>query len=434
VIKLYHPGKVPSRQGEKLKVMLADPPNDPMRAKGHASIAWPEDLVISQENGEVCGFVMARLRNAYSFSKFLDAGLRKKNLPSFTYRSLCRIAVNLVSAVRALHEKGYVIGDVNDRNIMATPEALITIVDTDSFQVKESGSGHVYRCSVGTEFYTPPELQGVSFARIDRSPAHDLFGIGVLLFQLLMEGIMPFACVPADPSNPPQGTEGLIRGYFPYVFNQHGIKPPPWAPPYSMLHPTLQKLLTMCFVDGHKSPQMRPEARTWRRALKETERALVTCNTNSQHYYFNHCLQCPWCEIAQRRKAAGAQADPFPQRGSVSVSRGAGSRHSGTQRPLSTPPPHPRVSVPTTPVNVTASSVKNPVTPPMPVALNPITIELNPPMALHSAQLKLLKTMPLKQLQVPLLSPMRLKDHVPLDGYQALHDVSVELHYAPVAT
>jgi len=438
VIKLYHPDKVRGDQGDKLKAMLADPPNDPMRAKAHASIAWPEDLVVSQDSGQVCGFVMPRLRDAYSFSKILDVDLRRTNLPSFTYRSLCRTAANLVSAVRALHEKGYVIGDVNDRNIMATPEALVTIVDTDSFQVTENGSGHVYQCLVCTPFYTPPELQKVSFDRIDRSPEQDLFGIGVLLFQLLMEGTMPYACVPADTSNPPQGVEGLIRGYFPYVPNQHGIKPPPWAPPYSMLHPALQKLFSMCFVDGHGNPQSRPDARTWHRALRESEMTLVACAVNARHYYFKHCKSCPWCDRTQRLKAAGHRfADPFPQPGSVGSSPFQ-SRPSGAQQPFSTAPLRPGASAPA-PAGFTATSTAVPpsisvsASQPIPVPLNAITVELNKPMGLHSTQLRLAKTIPLKQVQTLLLSPMPLKNHMPLDGYRRLDDISVELNYATLS-
>jgi hypothetical protein len=44
--------------------------------------------------------------------------------------------------------------------------------------------------------------------------------------------------------------------------------------------------------------------------------------------------------------------------------------------------------------------------------------------------LALLETLPLKQPATPLFSPMRLKDHMQLDGYQALNDVTVELNYA----
>ena len=55
--------------------------------------------------------------------------------------------------------------------------------------------GSYYRCPVGKPEFTPPELQGRLFAHLDRAPEHDLFGLAVLIFQLLMEGTHPFAGV-----------------------------------------------------------------------------------------------------------------------------------------------------------------------------------------------------------------------------------------------
>src|SRR5438105_3869599 len=82
-------------------------------------------------------------------------------------------ARNIAAAVHAVHSRGYVIGDVNESNILVTDTALATLVDTDSFQVRDPGSGVVYRCPVGKPEFTPPELQGASFGEIDRTPEHD---------------------------------------------------------------------------------------------------------------------------------------------------------------------------------------------------------------------------------------------------------------------
>src|SRR5712691_4689158 len=85
----------------------------------------------------------------------------------------------------------------------STDTALVTLVDTDSFQVCEPHNGVVYRCPVGKPEFTPPELQGCPFAQVDRAPEHDLFGLAVLLFQLLMEGTHPFAGVYQGHGDPP---------------------------------------------------------------------------------------------------------------------------------------------------------------------------------------------------------------------------------------
>src|SRR5258707_6548300 len=63
-IKIYQPKPVSDSQVAKLKAMLANPPDDHMRKKNHASIAWPVDLVLNV-NGRICGFVMPRLRGGH---------------------------------------------------------------------------------------------------------------------------------------------------------------------------------------------------------------------------------------------------------------------------------------------------------------------------------------------------------------------------------
>jgi serine/threonine protein kinase len=496
VFKIYS-DKVDDERVKKLTAMVTNPPDDPMRSKGHSSIAWPRDLVLLPGTGEVCGFLMPRMRDSHPISTFYNLKSRRIQLPFFTYQSLCILGSNLASAVWALHDKGYVIGDVNEGNIMATAGALAAIVDTDSFQIKDSNSGHVYRCPVYTPFYTAPEFQDVRLDQVDRAPEQDLFGIGVLLFQLLMEGNLPFSCAFANTSSAPDTLECLKRGYFPYAQTRKGTSAPPGAPPYETLHPTLQRLFNLCFIDGFQHPQMRPTAEIWRRALLDVEADLVKCTANSQHYYFNHLNACHWCEQTRRVEAAMKHGnwDPFPQPGSVST--GPRSPRPGTQRPISRPSPHPGGTTPAPPAPVVftasatsiapgqsitlqwtvpnahtvqlkersgriVSTANSPtgsatvwltksktyqlsaagvnvvmpapitisVTQPAPVALKEIVVELNAPIALHSAQLALRKTLQLKQAATPLISPMRLKQHMQLDGYQPLNEVTVELNYA----
>jgi serine/threonine protein kinase len=315
--KIYHLDRMNDERVGKLKAMLANAPADPMRdpkrEKKHASIAWPVELVMSLDgNQDTIGFLMPLIRHARPISDYYDVETRHAQFPLFSYDSLCRTARNLASAVRALHRSDYVIGDVNESNILVTNDALVTLVDTDSFQVTDPIGGRVYRCPVGREMFTPPELHGKNFAEIDRAPVHDLFGIAVLFFQLLMEGQYPFAGVLRAGGNPPDHAEWLIRGYFPYGGHPL-VAPPPGALSFETLHPSLQKLFRQCFVDGHTNPQRRPDSHTWYQALKQSEEALTTCARNSQHYYFKHCTHCPWCERARRFTEAGLPNwDPFP--------------------------------------------------------------------------------------------------------------------------
>jgi DNA-binding helix-hairpin-helix protein with protein kinase domain len=317
--KVYHPDKRTSERAAKLKAMLANAPHDHAKKGGHTSIAWPVELLSPLGDDQtVIGFLMPRLVGAYNVHILYDVEERHAKCPLLGYDSLCRAARNIASAVWALHESGYVIGDVNESNIMVTQSAMVTLLDTDSFQVRDRAARRVYRCPVGTDMFTPPELQGINFAEVDRSQEHDLFGLAVLFFRLLMEGSHPFACVMPGTGEPVEYGECLARGYFPYGGGDNSIIPSRLAPPFEMLHPQLRSLFQRCFVKGHAAPRSRPDARTWYRALKDSESALVTCSRNEQHKFFSHCSACSWCERAQRLRIPNW--DPFP---SVSRARSA---------------------------------------------------------------------------------------------------------------
>src|SRR5439155_19445245 len=130
--------------------------------------------------------LMPRFSGVRPIIDYYHPQTRLKHCPLFNYPYLLHTARNLAVAMRALHQRGYVIGDLNESNILVSDTALVTLIDTDSFQVRDPQSGSVYRCPVGKPEYTPPELQGRSFADCNRQVEHDLFGLAVLIYQLLM--------------------------------------------------------------------------------------------------------------------------------------------------------------------------------------------------------------------------------------------------------
>jgi hypothetical protein len=309
--KVYH--KPDFRHATKLAVMVANPPEDPMAARGHASIAWPLDLLVDS-GGSVAGFLMPRVNGTRPIIDYFNPKTRRKACPGFNYFYLLRTARNLAAALHAIHSRGYVVGDLNDANILVSQTALVTLVDTDSFQVQDSQSGECYRCPVGRLEYSAPEVlarvsQGLSFASLDRKAEQDLFGLAVLLFQLLMEGTHPFAGVYLGAADAPTYSERILAGHFAYYQGQEKpYQPAPLAPPFELLHPFLQQTFMECFVEGQKQPGARHGAMAWVRLLDEVAREVVYCQANGQHAYWPHLKSCPWCE----RKARLGGRDPFP--------------------------------------------------------------------------------------------------------------------------
>lgn len=315
--KLYH--HPTTERAAKLSAMLDNPPTDPMAARGHPSIAWPLDRAFSYEDPpRFVGYVMPRVNHMQQVFSFYNPRTRRKSCPLFHYRYLIRTARNLAAAFRALHERGYVVGDVNESNVLVSDTALVTMVDTDSFQVNDNGV--IHRCPVGKQEYTPPELQGVRFREIDRAPGHDNFGLAIIVFLLLMEGTHPFAGRYLGEGEPPTLADRIAAGHFPYSAVRRGpYEPIPTAPPIGLLHPEVRNLVRQCFEVGHAHPEQRPTAADWQLALDHAENNLTTCKVNPQHVFRTGIGACPWC---QRKERLGGY-DPYPSRDTVRAAQDA---------------------------------------------------------------------------------------------------------------
>ncbi|MGH2523941.1 MAG: helix-hairpin-helix domain-containing protein, partial [Anaerolineales bacterium] len=287
---------------QKLGWMAANPPDDPTHAQGHASIAWPRDLIYDEQR-RLVGYVMAYVQNAAPILTVFNPRLRTRTLPNFDHRYLYRTARNLAAALGALHASNYVVGDLNESNVMVTPSALVTLIDTDSFQVQRRAGAKpvLHPCPVGKPEYTPPELQGKSFQHTARLPEHDRFGLAVLIFQLLMEGNHPFRAQWLGAGDPPPIEARIRDGGWPYAPTAYLLAPPRYTPGLNTLPPPVVDLVRHCFVEGHRDPRQRPAPHEWERALAEAEKALMPCGRG--HYYPNHLRECLQCQAQQAQQA-----------------------------------------------------------------------------------------------------------------------------------
>lgn len=327
VAKLY----TRPREGaaEKLRHMLVSPPVDPTRSLGHASIAWPRDLLLDA-NGRLVGFTMPLITDAVSLLEVFNPRRRAQVLPGFDRRYLHRTARNLASSLGALHAAAYVVGDLNEGNILVTPRTLVTLIDVDSFQVEERRGGMIviHPCPVGRAEYTAPELQGQAFADTWRRPEHDSFGLAVLVFQLLMNGGHPYRGQWLGGGEPPGIEDKIARGLFPWSGASAELAPPAGAPPLDALHPELVELLLRCFVDGQQRPALRPGAEAWAEALGVAEGHLVACPNG--HWFSDHLRRCPECggrgrggvAIAKGRPSAVVRRQPAAPPAALAVGTG----------------------------------------------------------------------------------------------------------------
>ena len=302
--------RTPADIGVKLGLMVSNRPNVPIDEEDRISISWPEDLLYEPGSyNMVAGFLMRRVEGRPA-NTYYSPTLRQREASHFNYEYLLTAARNIARAVDIFHGNRFVIGDINESNIYIEDSASIALIDTDSFQVTDRQNARIYRSPVGKPEYTPPELQGHRFDSVDRTSDHDLFGLGVIIFQMLMEGVHPFDGRYAGQGDPPQREERIADGHFVYSRSRRvPYTPPPTSPSWDALHPDLRERFIQCFDTGHDDPRNRPTATEWVETIENAVWSLTTCNRNSQHKSFNHLPACPWCDRAGR-----LGKDPYPDR------------------------------------------------------------------------------------------------------------------------
>ncbi|MDB9519027.1 hypothetical protein PN466_18950 [Roseofilum reptotaenium CS-1145] len=290
--KIYHS---PTNEAtEKLKAMIANPPDNPTKSQNHISIAWPTDLVYSKN--KCVGFLMPEIPDSQQLLFVYNAKYRQNKSPKFNWYCLHITALNLASAMEAIHQKGYVVGDMKTQNILVTALGLVSIIDTDSFQVKVSQTGKVYRCSVGSEGFNPPELIGKDLRNLTQTRFHDRFRLGIIIYYLLF-GSHPFQGKWKGTGDPPGQDESVSQNLWPY--SQSGeMQLSRIGMPLDILHPELKRLFLKCFNDGYQSPSSRPSPGEWFDALTSAIKHLKSCSQVTNHIYSGTFGRCYWCERA----------------------------------------------------------------------------------------------------------------------------------------
>lgn len=234
-------------------------------------IHWPKALVCNQLN-EPIGYVMRRVNAGIPLSKLGHSMLWKEFFPDINRGLIARMLSRLILVVEDLHKNNIIIGDINMHNILVSSDLeTIHLIDTDSMQITHQQS--VYRCTVGSPGLTPNELQGMRFEDTDRTIESDIFGLAIVIFQVLMLGRHPYDAVGGTSQ-----IENIKRGYFPYA--KRGVRPgsdgavPPgpsnlWFNLWSHLTFRLKSLFIDCFDEdkGAFHPNLRPPLSEWRFAL-----------------------------------------------------------------------------------------------------------------------------------------------------------------------
>lgn len=291
-VKLY---ETPTKRLEaKIKEMIGC---DEMDYSPSNCSAWPIAPVYEirgqwwWKSTEFIGYTMPYITTAYPIFCFYTPQKRAEYGLKIDWGQMHLLAFNLAILFQQFHKHNLVIGDVNCKNILVDLHLAPMLIDVDSIQFSPN-----YTTDVGFEEYTPPELAGKSLKNVVRNEFDDLFGLGYLIFQLLMNGCSPFTGVlKVDLPWEHVDKQCKEHGIFPFYRNAF-VAPPPGMPDIDVFHPEIKSGFINCFVKGRRNPKHRPTASAWREKLKKARRSLIRCKRDSTHIYSSHLPYCPWCK------------------------------------------------------------------------------------------------------------------------------------------
>ena len=284
-VKAYLPGLVAERE-KKIRAMVGA-----RLADSVPMVAFPHQVVFDGR-GAFVGFMMRLVEKHKEIHELQTPSSRQKHFPKADYAFIVRVALNVARVFAQVHANDCIVGDINQRGILVSPNATVALIDADSFQVSDGAQR--YLCVVGVPEYTPPELQGKSLKSAVRTTDHDAFGLAVCLFQLLCMDRHPFSG--RFTGNGEMPLEKAIAEYrFAYSARNTGMIPPPGTVRLNDFTPRVARLFEEAFSPNHVG--RRPSASMWLEVLGELESSLRVCSRNKLHRYARTAGECPWCRM-----------------------------------------------------------------------------------------------------------------------------------------
>lgn len=277
---------------EKIRLMIGV-----SAMKSRKDITWPLEM-ITDSQGRFIGYVMKKIPGgSHTLNDFF---IRK--LYQLDNSVIISTGIDLLKCVKVIHDNSFIIADFNPKNWIITLKGEIIAVDVDNYQfcTKE---GKCFKANVACSEYLDKSLQMLlsKYGTPNRFPEGsfnlmtDAFGIGVLLFELLMNGTHPYhglgnrdfqMCIEYN----------ICHDYAPYFAkgNPEDIKK--GYPPINVLSKELQKMFFEMFFGERNINNLEERIIA---ELESYEKQLTKkCQYNRvTHHFLPIWSECPWCEI-----------------------------------------------------------------------------------------------------------------------------------------
>lgn len=302
--KLYHGEPECRRHEAKIEAMIASPPDLPPAkhdGKRFPQIAWPE-AKLHDRGGRFIGFLMPEIDFGRSTSlvNLLQKSSRRIEKLSDYYGYRVLVARNLASVFAELHRAGHHMIDMKPANLRFYPSvSWMAVVDTDGFSI--TGKHGRIPADVVSDEYIAPESWKKPPGELGE--AQDLFALAVIIFQLLNNGLHPFAGAAGGSSQATDLQARILEGLYAYAL----VPRPGLMPSQASLHRMFRRGTRVLFDNAFQPRGQRPRAEEWRDHLDLLMAQMTKCSAKpDEHVHFG--AGCGFC--GHEARVAAAKAKP----------------------------------------------------------------------------------------------------------------------------
>lgn len=228
------------------------------------NIAWPRLGVYNSNRSDrkLIGFAMKKMEGR-QFRSLHYVNKIEKNYPNWDRRALAVIANNFVRAVDKLHRRNILINDFNPSNFFVDINGRVRFIDCDSYQV--TGKSKTHHNSAHFPTHCAPELlSNPALLKSPRMEEHDLFGVAITVYQILMMGLHPYSRIGCE--DPEQNLRSGVCALGTGASCQ--MPEGNWYNLWSHLPYRLKSLFVSTFREGHQTPAMRATLEQWNNELE----------------------------------------------------------------------------------------------------------------------------------------------------------------------
>ena len=198
--------------------------------------------------GRIIGYVMALVPDARPLINLKKAKFCRDH--AISVADILKIMANLHDLVNAVHARGIVIGDFNDKNVLVRRNLTVSLLDADSFQFGR------WECPAFVPGFVDPQIikpgKGSAIIKADKhSVMTDWYAYAVMLFQLLVR-VHPYT---DGFYNPPQGgvpIKGVSRIHNRISVFHPRVTLPDSVVPFDQLPPKIVECFRLIFEEGQR--------------------------------------------------------------------------------------------------------------------------------------------------------------------------------------